>query len=633
VTGAPNRNLRYALFVLGCAVLSVALRLPVLSSGFIADDYVQIAMIDGTYPVKRASWDLYNFSDGTAAESDALRHRGFFPWFTHREIRLSMFRPLSSELLALDFRLFGNDPFPYHVHSALWWVALLLAVAWLFGELLPRPVAFSGVAFFAVDDASIIPFAWIANRCSLTSALWGVLGLIAYVRYRERAKRRLAAAASTACFALAVAFGEYGLCFVAYVAAYELVRWLDARRDGAHAGRSSLAALAAQALATWPVIVPSLAFLATRRALGRGPLHSGTYIGPEGDVLGYIGLIAERLPVLFADLFFFIPSEPWNYGNLLLRGLYQQGMLDMRWLWTADRLRAVYSVVGALAIVIALVAWGVVRRQLGPRVARERSHVRWLAAGSVLSLVPVVGSFPSTRLLIIAAVGFAALLGTLAVLCFRDLRRRFEGARVRTVVACLAGGLVVALHLLLPAQLTAVHAAGFKSAAAAMRRTIMKLDADPRRLPLQRVVVLSALEYGTSLYIPIVLARHGRKPPRSCWTLSFAPAPHILLRESPTSFMLTPANGYAMLANAPELLFMDPSAPFESGDVVDLGGLRITVLATAGPRIQSIRVETDVPLDDRSLLFVIPTAVGIRRFSMPRVGEIAHVPEAMVPPW
>jgi hypothetical protein len=343
-------------------------------------------------------------------------------------------------------------------------------------------------------------------------------------------------------------------------------------------------------------------------------------------------LVAERLPVLFADLFFVIPSEPWNYGNLLLRGFYQRGWLDMSWLWTADRLRGVYSAVGVASIAIVLVAWLVVHRRLARDPARERApHVRWLALGSVLALVPVVGSFPSTRLLIIAEVGFAALLGQLVVACFRDLPSRLRAAPVRASLAVLIGGLMVALHVAVPAKLTAAHASAFRVAANNARKTIMTIDADARRLPQQRVVVLAALEYGTSLYIPIVLARHGRKPPRSCWTTSFAPAPHVLRRESATSFTLTPMNGYAMLANAPEQLFMDPSTPFRPGDVVDLGGLTITVLSTKGQHIQSIRVTTDVPLEHRSLLFVLPTAAGIRRFPMPAVGEIVVLPEPTVP--
>jgi hypothetical protein len=151
-------------------------------------------------------------------------------------------------------------------------------------------------------------------------------------------------------------------------------------------------------------------------------------------------------------------------------------------------------------------------------------------------------------------------------------------------------------------------------------------------LPRQRVVVLAAMEYGTSMYIPMTRARFHKPAPPLTWTLSLAPAPHVILRESATAFRLAPVNGFAMLTTAAEELLSDPKDPFVPGSVVDLGGMKITVLQTDGSHVQAIRVEADVPLEDRSLHFVVPTMHGIRRFEMPPIGGIAHVPEPVVPP-
>ncbi len=639
MTTAPTSHRRYVLFALACAAFGVVLRYPALSSGFSADDYAQLAMIDGTYPVEREVWDLYNFSDGTVEEADILRHNGFFPWFTHREVRLSMFRPLSSLLVALDHHVFGNDAFKFHVHSAAWWVAMLLAVAWLYGALLPRSVACIALAFFTVDESHTVPFAWIANRCSLGSTLFGTLGLLAYVRYRERGSAR-AAAGCLASFAVALAFGEYGLCFTAYIAAYELWRLLAERRTGLQHTRGWPALLRGHVLAMWPVVVPSAIFVAIRFALGRGPLHSGVYIGPDGDWLGFAVLIAKRLPVLFADLFAAVPSENWNFGNILLNPAYERGWVSARWLWTAGPWRQAHSALGAVLLAIGLIVWLAVSRKLARDEARAPaaagraplSNLPWLVWGSVASLLPVVGSFPSSRLVIIAEIGMAALLATIVVLCFSELRERFAVARVRTAGAALAGALVFGFHLIVPGNFTRADSISVKLGSNSMRKAVMTLEADRRRLHLQRLIVISALEYGTSIYIPMVLARHGRKPPKSCWTASMAPGPHVLLRDSPNSFKLAPADGYAMLANAPEELFADPNAPFKEGDVVDVGGMKITVLQTAGRHIQAIRVETDVPLDDPSLHFVTPNFTGIRHFIMPPVGHFVRLPAPVVPP-
>lgn len=639
VTKPPQSPRNYVLFALGCALLGVVLRWPSMTSGFSADDYAQLAMLDGTYPVKRQPWDLYNFSDGSKREADILRHAGFFPWFTHPEVRLSMFRPLSSLLIALDHHLFGNDAFRFHVHSVLWWLGMLFAVAWLLGALLPRSVASLALLFFTVDESHTVPFAWIANRCSLGATLFGALALLAYVRYRERGSL-LAASGCFAAFAFALAFGEYGLCFAPYVGVYELWRFVRARRAGEHAGMRLIAALQRHALALWPAVVPCVIFLAIRHALGRGPLHSGVYVGPDGDPAGFAVLIAKRVPVLFADLFAAIPSENWNFGNILLNPMYQRGWVSARWLWTAGPWRQAHSAAGGVTMLLGAVVWWLVARKLAREAERDPAHARhepmthlpWLFWGGMASLLTVVGSFPSSRLVIIAEIGMSALLAAAVVLCFRDLRERFAVARVRTSFTALAGAIVLAFHIIMPARFTHADSISVKLGSISARKAILTMEADKRRLPLQRLIVISALEYGTSIYIPLVLARHGRKPPRSCWTVSLAPGPHVLLRDSPNSFRIAPSDGYAMLANAPEELFADPNIPFKKGEVVDLGGMKITVLETAGPHIQEIRVETDVPFEDPSLHIVTPVITGIRRFVMPPIGKAVRLPPPLVPP-
>jgi hypothetical protein len=635
VTRPPKSNVRYALYAIGCAVVAMMLRYPAFSSGFSADDYAQLQMIDGTYPGKREPWDLYNFANGTREEADALRHRGFFPWFTHPEIRLSMFRPLSSLLLSLDFHLFGEDAFPYHVHSAAWWVAMLLAVAWLYGAFLPRAIAYFALAIFAVDQSHTIPFAWIANRCSLGSTLFGVLGLIAYIRFRQGGSRA-AAAACFASYALAVAFGEYGLSIAPYTAAYELWRLQQARRAGELKGRNVLLVLGGHALALWPVVVPCAIYLVIRAAIGRGPLHSGIYIGPDSGIAGFVLLIAQRVPVLLADMLAGLPSESWNLGNLALKPWVARGFLDMRWVWSPDRWRTANSIVGAVVMLFGLFAWRAVVRKLARDSARgvhaDSPHVHWLMWGGALAVLPVVGSFPSGRLLVGAEIGISVLFATIVVLCFRDLAERFRAGRVRTAFAVLAGLFVLFLHLGMPAAYDYWDTLAVKYGSNAHRKAVLTMDVDWKRLPSQRVIILAAMGYGTSLYVPIVLARHGRKPPRSVWTTSLAPGRHALLRESAKSFRLAPMDGYAMLANAPEELFADPSQPFERGDVVDLGGLRVTVFEATGRHVHSIRVESDVSFDDPSFVFILPQMSGLRRFPIPPVGQAAIVPEAVVPP-
>jgi len=149
------------------------------------------------------------------------------------------------------------------------------------------------------------------------------------------------------------------------------------------------------------------------------------------------------------------------------------------------------------------------------------------------------------------------------------------------------------------------------------------------------MVVIAAVEGGTSVYIPLTRARHGRTVPKSCWTLSLTGAPHLLVRDSINSFMLSPLTGFAMLSNALEHMLRPPDQPLHAGDKVDVGGMKVTVM-TISKRLhglpKSIRVEFDVPLEDPSLVFVLPTQEGIKPYHLPAVGESAIVPAPTVPP-
>src|SRR5262249_12925202 len=160
-------------------------------------------------------------------------------------------------------------------------------------------VAWLALVFFTVDESHTVPLSWIANRCALSSVLLCTLGIIAYVQGRERGKPALSVL-SFACYALAFGFGEYALCGAPFPIVYELFRYLDARRDGG-AERSLFDALRERVGELWPVAVPSTLYLVLRSLLGCVPLHSGIYVSPERDPIGFARNVLERFPVLYAD--------------------------------------------------------------------------------------------------------------------------------------------------------------------------------------------------------------------------------------------------------------------------------------------------------------------------------------------
>jgi hypothetical protein len=90
-------------------------------------------------------------------------------------------------------------------------------------------------------------------------------------------------------------------------------------------------------------------------------------------------------------------------------------------------------------------------------------------------------------------------------------------------------------------------------------------------------------------------------------------------------------DGRTMLATTPEQLFRSKAEPLREGDRIDLDGLSVTVRSMFKERPTSIAVELDVPLEDPSLLFLIPTEKGFERYELPPIGHAAIVPAPQVP--
>ncbi len=608
---------RYAAFAFSCALLGLALRYNALLTGFAADDYAQLDMLDGRYPVERAPWDLYNLSDGSAEEGERLRRAGYFPWFAHPEMRLSMLRPLASLSIAFDRAAFGVDARAHHLHTALWWAGMLLSIAWLFARVLPLPIAALALVIYTLDEAHTVPLGWLANRCALGSTLFSVLGLIAYLRSRERGGLRDGVLSFFA-FTLAFGFGEYALCGVAYAAAYELQRLLDARKASP---ANTFELLRRHALALLPIAAPTIVYLVVRSALGYGPLRSGIYISPDRDLVTFIQLTCVRLPVLLADLAFALPSEMWTFGSWWSYVALERGLVGVAWVLSPEPWRQLHVLLGVLTIPFVFLLYRAVRRALP-----ELTQLRWLFWASILSIMPVIGSFPSSRLLLMSSLGFSALLAAFAVGAWSAA---LQGRRLLALLGCA----VVAYHVIVPAKTSYSQSVNVRLSAVASKNAALRMEVDPKRIGTQRVLQLLAPDYDTScMYIGRVRGRFGLPRPKACWTISLAPARHVVMRESATSFRLAPIGGVAMLSTAGEELLSDPSEPHKPGDSVDLGGIRITVLNVRGRRVSAVRVETDVPLEDPSLVIMTASHAGIRRLALPPIGQNAVVPMPGIPP-
>ncbi|HMI91951.1 MAG TPA: hypothetical protein VK509_11335, partial [Polyangiales bacterium] len=574
----PRRVLVSYVLIAGLlTAFGFGLRYQALFTGFAADDFAQLGMLNGHYLVPRSPLALFTFSDGSPEEVKTLLHGGFYPWWAHPEIRLSMLRPLACALTWLDWKLFGNDPFPYHVDSACWWLFMLGLIAWVFYRLFPVRIALLAYAFYVLDEALGLPLGWIANRNAVISTAFSCIALIAYLRYRDagqhlalqpgpRAEHAPSPPTSRpparrdlvfACLAysIALAGGEYALCTLGYFLAYEWMVARDAR------------ALRLRALSA--VVAPALVYVALRAALGFGPKHSGVYLDPFAEPVAFLLASLQRFPALYADIVLAVRADWWTFGSPWVHGLVENRVLSRDWLWTMYPWRKVHVAFGIVAmILLALIVRATPRND-------DTRNTRWLLAGGAISLAAVIGSFPSSRLLLIALLGFAPLFASYGCAQLSGLRERWSRGRVRTVFSVGAAGVFVLYQLIVPAIHTHDEVTGVANGANAIRRSVLKMHIDQSRLPEQHLIILVTLEGGASLYIPLTRALHGMSVPRTCWTLSLTPSDHVLTRDSDRSFVLSPMSGYTLLTGAPESMLRSFDEAFRPGDTVDVGGMQI----------------------------------------------------------
>lgn len=567
----PLRATRWVLLVVGCAV---ALRVHALAMGFAMDDYAQLAMLGGGYPVERAPWDLFSFCDGSAAEVSQQIDAGGFPWWTDPALQLSTMRPLASLSTWFDVRVLGADVRALHVHTLLWWVALLLVVARLLLQVLPARWALVAFALYALDECHAQPLSWLANRNAIIAAVFGVAAVSAHVRWRERgdaAARRWA----TALLVLALAAGESALGAVGFIAAYELTAVPRARWRGC-----------------WPLAIAVLGWAVIHRAAGYGAAHSGVYLDPLAEPAAWAVEAVVRAPILLADLALALPT-----GELALGG---RG-------FAAQRIAGGVALLGALA-------W----LHLGRRAAEERARLRWFALATVLSLLPMLSAFVSARLLVLPAIAAHVLLAACVL----------EGVRASAWSRrALALGVVVAHGVLAP-WWGVREIAQLRTFADAARRAALAMPID-REAP-ERVVVLAVADPSTLLYPSLIRAAHGAPPPAGFLVLSAAPGPHRLRRVDARTLELEVEHG--MLRSHVEAMFRRADRLPAVGTIVRTSDAELEIQAVdAGGFPTLVRVRFATALEDRRRVFAIATPAGFVRYPLGPVGAWLPLPPASAP--
>ena len=533
------------LFAIGAVLFSPAVLTPLF-----LDDYLQGAMVEGTFPSPRSAFNLYDFVNDH--DRGPLTERGLLPWWSHPKLAIRFFRPLSSGLLWLDHRVFSHAPLPMHLHSLVWWVLAVLAVRALYKRFFSPRVTLVATAIFALAPCHALPLAWVANRETLVSLVFGALALGAQARWRDGRKPRDGAAAAALFAVSLLGGGEYALCFGGYVLAMDVVLRESAMRR----------------LSGWaPFLVPALAYLAVRGALGYGTMGSGFYSDPISDPGAFLAGAPSHAVSLLAIGWLSLDAEAWRVGV-------------MRWL---------------LAAIVALAAAALVipvRRALAALAPAARNVALWLLVGSALALIPTLAVVPARRLLGVSMIGVSIVVALLLDRAWFPVAVEPNVSRGRAAslasLAALALGFAHLVHgpgtAWLQARQHRMDAADFQSRVAVLRARIGPTDE-------AQVGVVRGL--AGAFFAPFALDARGRTPKRWC-VLSHAG--HVLvLRRDALTVDLVAAEGRGLFPIGERNLYRSEGAPLRAGDTLAVRGLRVTVLEVgeAGPRSARFVFDSD----------------------------------------
>jgi hypothetical protein len=559
------RSWTAGIVVLGALAAGAVANRAALHAPIEMDDVAQRAMIEGTLTPRRGPFNLYDFvADDNRA---ALMDRGVIPWWSDPHLVTRFLRPLPSVLVWLDHRLFGYGAFGPHALSFLWWAAAVLTAHMLFRTALGTWPALAATVVFALSPTVAIPLVWVANRNVLVTLAFGAAALALYVRWRND-RRPVQGVATAAAFGATALTGEYALCLSGYLITFELCRGVEPAR------RRLTGAL--------PAIVPFVLYVVVRAALGYGATASGFYRDPTTDS----GAYAEALPRTFSSLF----AAAW-LG------------VDVMSPWLDSAAFRTILILGGVGLVV-----GTLWRAQRSRADAGTGGSWWLASGSVIGLLPLAATEPSRRLLGVAAIGVSGAVGVLLVQAIRRI-----GPPVRR--AALIGVAVVAAFV----HLAAAPLQTRRLSVGAVEDTIdhlARFSTVPRRARSVDTTLVVRAQYGlTVLSAPFLLRGEA---PKHWWVLSHTFDQTAAIRTSPKSIEVVQEK-VPLFPIGPTGIVR--TTPFLAGDVVQLSGLRATVLRVdeAG-RPMAVRYEFDRNLDSSEVAWISEGRSGFVEVVPPPVG-------------
>lgn len=570
---------------------ALVLCMPVIDAyDIIATDATHVVYLEGMKPYPGyGPFSLYSFADGSEETMSALISEGFYPWFTNLDHKMKLFRPIPSLLIYLNHKLSRLTPWGYPLHSLLWYVLVIVLLDRLVCLILPdsrsgglKPVRYVALLIFVMATRNAFLIAYGGARYYLVVLAFGLAGLIAHIKWRERdwiPGRWL----SLCAFLLCLLSGEAALAMVAMLAAYELF--------------GSPEPLKKRIRALLPMAVMVSVYLVFYKLMNYGTAHFEFYTNPFNDPLGFLLALPARLAAMVGELFL---------GSMSVMGVMSKGAFGPpSWHYYLGGAVTVI-LVGLLVYPLWKTASGTLRRRL-----------RWLFIGTLAALVPLAAALPNSRLVILPSIGSSIILSFILVHWWRRVRERPKSMVWLGAVVCI---LLAGIHLVYAPYHWFSDQKQFKffmNAWDASHRESVLNEIKPH----QTAVFLN----GTGGDAFMSGFRHrlvNRLPmPAAWWPLSYMEKNNRYVRTGENTLELEMLEGKSLLDTPNVFTAHDPNSPFKKGEVLTFRGLRVRILDLNERGPTRMEFSFNQSLDDPVFVFYKLHKGKLETVSPPAVGE------------
>ena len=389
------------LFVL----FGTALYIPTIFLGLLSDDFflrghLEIDKIT-TFNVLNAINSAFSFI--TEANRLEGMRVGILPWWSDPQVTVNIYRPLAALTQFLDYQLWPSNFLYMHIHSLVWYSILLVAILSLYRKFFSNTKHFYLLAalLFIFDKTHLSSISWLANRNDLLSSLFLTATLLCYIQYFKLKNKIIFALAQT--FILAGLLSSEGIVAVIPIVFFYSCVYLK------NSIKTSI-----------KVVIPSLVIFFSFRLItaffGYKVAHTGFFMDPTQNLVGYIQAFIIRYPILLAQSFTAIDFHYFDFSPL-----------GNNYIWIGSLFLSLFFII------------------LFYRVNSKNRLGKFLLLASMVSAVPFVSSFDlSPRNLMIPSIFTAALISTtFSSLWLKSKRSFIESGLLITI------GLAILVRLLI----------------------------------------------------------------------------------------------------------------------------------------------------------------------------------------